>query len=193
MREPSDVTVRAATLDDVAGMSRVFVDTFRTAHRGQIPEALVLERTYETSASGWERALRKIAETGAHGESIWVAVDGDGRIVGLAMGGPPKPWAADDPIRLHHPTGECYALYVDVPHQRGGVGRALLAGLAGFLAAHGVRRLLVGVLAVNEPARVFYERVGGVLLGEREFDDSGVLLDEVVYVWDDLACLLDGA
>jgi hypothetical protein len=33
--------------------------------------------------------------------------------------------------------------------------------------------MLVGVLAANEPARAFYERVGGVLLGERDVDDSG--------------------
>lgn len=33
-------------------------------------------------------------------------------------------------------------------------------------------------------------RVRGLLLGERDFTVSGVLLDEVVYVWDDLADLL---
>lgn len=62
MGERQEVTVRPATLDDVAEMSRVFVDTFHAAHRGQIPEALVLERTYETSrpdGGGRWRSMRR--------------------------------------------------------------------------------------------------------------------------------------
>ena len=69
---------------------------------------------------------------------------------------------------------------------------ALLAALAGFLGTHGVRLMLVGVLAVNESARAFYENVGGVLLGKRDFNDSGILLDEVVYVWENLTRMLEG-
>ena len=191
MPESRDVTVRAATLGDVTGMARVFVDTFRSAHHGQVPEDLLLERTYETSARGWDRTLREIGATDDPDEHVLVAVDRAGEIVGVAMGGPARPWAADDSSRVRCPTGECYALYVDVGRQRNGVGRALLTALAAFLGTHGVRRLLVGVLAANQPARAFYERAGGVLLGGREVDDSGELLDEVVYVWDDLTSLLD--
>lgn len=123
-------------------------------------------------------------------ECVLVAVDGSGETVGLAMGGPARPWAADDSIRARRPTGECYLLYVDVASQHGGVGRALLAGVATFLVSQGLGRMLVAVLAVNEPARLFYESVGGVLLGKRDFYDSGVRLDEVVYVWEDVTCLL---
>ena len=188
--EEQGVTVRPATLDDVAEMSRVFVDTFHAAHRGQIPEALVLERTYETSAAGWRRTLEEHAASDRPRECVLVAADRAGRIVGLAMGGPARPWPADDSIQARRPTGECYLLYVDVARQHGGVGRALLTGVATFLGSHGQRRMLVAVLAVNEPARMFYESVGGVLLGERDFYDSGVRLDEVVYVWEDVTCLL---
>jgi GNAT superfamily N-acetyltransferase len=191
--EPGGVTIRAAMLDDVAEMSRVFVDTFRTAHRNQLPEPLLLERTYETSARGWERALRELAACDSPDEGIWVAAADGGAIVGVAMGGPPKPWPADDLARSERPTGECYALYIDVSRQGGGIGRALLAQLGTFLLARGIRRLLVGVLAVNYPARAFYESVGGVLLGGRASEDSGVLLDEVVYVWEDVSQRLTSA
>jgi ribosomal protein S18 acetylase RimI-like enzyme len=190
VREAADIAVRPAGLDDVAEMGRVFVDTFRAAHRGQMPEELLLERTHETSAAGWAETLREVAGTDDPEERVWVAVDSAGAIVGVAMGGPPKPWAADAPARGERPTRECYVLYVDVPAQGRGVGRALLVELAAFLVSRGTHRLLVGVLAANEPARRFYESVGGVLLGERLFDDSDVLLDEVVYVWEDLPSVL---
>ncbi|GAA2760851.1 hypothetical protein [Actinopolymorpha rutila] len=60
-RERRGFKVRAATVADVPAMARVFVDTFRTAHRGQIPEHLLLKRTYESSAQGWDQTLREIA------------------------------------------------------------------------------------------------------------------------------------
>lgn len=181
--------VRAARLEDVLAMSRVFVDTFRTAHRGQVPEHLLLKRTYESSARGWERTLREIAEAEDPQEYVCVAEDTAGEIVGIAMGGPPADWPFDDANRAAHPTGECYALYVDTSRQRCGIGRALVADLAAFLVSRGRRRLSIGVLAVNARARAFYEGIGGTLLGQRHFDDHGVLLDEVVYIWDDAACL----
>lgn len=192
MGEVLDVTVRRAVPEDAVGMGRVFVDTFRAAHRGQMPEELLLKRTPESSAAGWSETLREIAGSAGPDEQVWVAVEADGGIVGVAMGGPPKPWPIDESARAQRPTGECYVLYVDVPAQGRGVGRAMLVELAAFLASRGTHRLLVGVLAANEPARRFYESVGGVLLGERSFDDSGVLLDEVVYVWEDLPSMLLG-
>ncbi len=189
MNDPTAVTVRAATVEDVPAMSRTFVDTFRSAHRGQVPEKLLLERTYETSAQGWERTLGELAEAEDPEEYVCVAEDAAGAIVGLAMGGSPRPWPFDDANRAAHPTGECYLLYVDTNRQGSGIGRALLADLVAFLVSRGRRRLLIGVLAANHPARAFYERIGGTLLGERPFDDSGVLLDAVVYGWDDATAL----
>ncbi|MGW0230887.1 N-acetyltransferase family protein [Actinopolymorpha singaporensis] len=188
-RERRGFKVRAATLADAPAMARVFVDTFRTAHRGQIPEHLLLERTYESSTQGWERTLREIAAAEDPQEYVCVAEDTAGEIVGIAMGGPPADWPFDDANRAAHPTGECYSLYVHTTRQRSGIGRALLADLATFLVSRGRRRLAIGVLAVNAPARAFYERIGGTLLGQRHFDDSGVLLDEVVYIWNDATCL----
>ena len=185
-----DFAVRIAILDDVTGMGRVFADTFRAAHHGQIPDAHLSSRTSESSARGWADALRTLDAAENPDERIWVAIDESGEVIGIAMAGPAKPWAADGAVRASRPTGECNVLYVDVTRQRRGVGRALLAQVASFLSSKGWPRLVVGVLAANQPARSFYERVGGQLLGERKFDDSGVLLDEVVYVWEDLDSLL---
>nr|WP_238342483.1 GNAT family N-acetyltransferase [Actinopolymorpha rutila] len=170
-------------------MARVGVDTFRAAHRGQIPEHLLLDNTYESSAQGWDRTLREIAEAEEPQKYVCVAENTAGGIVGIAMGGPPRDWPLDDANRAAHPTGECYSLYVATNRQRSGIGRALLSDLAGFLVHRGRSRLVIAVLTVNAPARAFYERIGGTLLGERTIDDSGVLLDEVVYNWDNATAL----
>ena len=179
-------TVRRATVADAPGMARVFVDTYRVAHRGQVPEELLLDRTYETSERGWARTLGEIEASDAPEEMVMVAVDADGDVIGLAMGGPARPWPEDDVVRAARATGECYALYVDLERQGSGAGRALLGALGAWLVSQGMPRLVVGVLVANTAARGFYEAVGGVRLGTRDYVEEGMSFPEAVYVWDDV-------
>jgi hypothetical protein len=53
------------------------------------------------------------------------------------------------------------------------------------LARCGHRGLLVRVLAENNPARRFYERLGGELAAEGSVAIAGTRLREVTYVWRD--------
>ena len=54
----------------------------------------------------------------------------------------------------------------------------------------GVQTLHIGVLATNVEAQRFYEELGGILGGERLFDEDGDLLPERIYTWPDLTTLL---
>jgi len=54
----------------------------------------------------------------------------------------------------------------------------------------GMTALQIGCLAANAPARRFYESLGGRLIGERLFDEEGVMLPEVVYEWADIETLV---
>ena len=182
--------MRTARVEDAPAMARVFVDTFHAAHRGQMPDWLLWTRTYETSERGWAETIAELDAEAEPGECVLVAEGEAGEIVGVAMCGTANPWGDDRAAREGRPTGEVYALYVDRGYQRQGVGKELVRGMAGFLAGRGRRRLLIGVLAPNDPARRFYEAIGGRLVGERLFDDKGVLLDEVVYGWDDTGPLI---
>lgn len=184
------MSVRAARVEDAPAMARVFVDTFHAAHRGQISDWLLWTRTYETSERGWAETIAELEAEAEPGECVLVAQGDAGEIIGVVMCGPAKPWEDDRAAREGRPTGEVYALHVGRGYQRRGVGRELVRGMARFLAGRGCRRLLIGVLAVNHPARRFYEAIGGRLVGQRLFDDEGVLLDEVVYAWDDTGPLI---
>jgi GNAT superfamily N-acetyltransferase len=151
-----------------------------------MPDRLLETRTDAASERGWRRNLDELAGDPEPDRCLFVAEDPDGRVVGVAMGGPSKAWPADDAARAARPTGELCALYVHPARWRRGVGRALFDAAAAWLGARGRRRLLVGVLAANAPARRFYEAAGGRWLGVRVFEDEGVALDEAVYVWDEL-------
>lgn len=51
-------------------------------------------------------------------------------------------------------------------------------------AALGGTEMHIGVLKNNAPVRRFYERIGGEFVSEREFDEEGAILPEIVYGWD---------
>jgi RimJ/RimL family protein N-acetyltransferase len=180
------MVVRVARVEDAPGMARVMVDTYLAAHRGQMPEEAWRKRreewTYEVSENSWARKLREITEDDRPQECIYVALDDGGDVAGLAVGGPPR---ADGP----EDTGEIHILYVRESHQRRGLGRLLVQAVAAHLAQMGRQKLLIGCLAANAPARRFYEALGGRLVGERDFDEGGVMLPEVVYGWPDLGAL----
>jgi len=77
------------------------------------------------------------------------------------------------------------------PDARGGMGKACRGVDTGGLraGAQGMTALQIGCLAANTPARGFYEAIGGRLVGERLFDEDGVMLPEVVYEWADIQAL----
>lgn len=179
--------VRAATIEDAPALARVIVDTGRAAHHGQVPDEGLfkqsLEDAYAESERNWRRSLQEIADDPNPQERIFIAEDETGAVIGLVMGGPPKQ-------ALLPNSGEVYVLYVRPEQHSRGTGRALVQAAAAHLAQMGMTTLLIGCLEVNTPARGFYERLGGRVVAEREVDQDGFLLPEVVYGWTDLSGLV---
>src|SRR5579864_4941619 len=134
--------IREAELRDAAAMARVSVDSYRAAHREQIPEASLMQFTYEESERNWARAIRELSEADERQEYIYVAENDTGELIGVAMGGPE---------RSHHPlyTGEIYFLYLLPEYQRQGIGRLLTISVVKRLVKQGMHSLLIRVLEVN--------------------------------------------
>ena len=178
--------IRGAVAADAPAMGRVMVDSFLSAHRGQMPDEAWQQRvdewTPDVSARGWARAIKERAEGKAARDVLLVAEDDAGALSALVSGS-----AADD-----DPSGsiaEIGALYV-LPDRRGqGFGGSLLRAAAGELADLGFSVLHIGVLTANLPARGFYEAMGGREIGQRTDDEEGFLLPVTVYGWSDITAL----
>ena len=67
-----------------------------------------------------------------------------------------------------------------------GLGSRLLGALFSALRGAGVSDAYLWVLAGN-PARFFYETMGGTRVAERQESFAGTLLDEIAYGWSDLS------
>jgi len=177
------MSIREAELRDAAAMARVSVDSYRAAHRGQIPEESLMQFTYEESEHNWARALRELSESAEREEYIYVAENDAGNLIGAAMGGPE---------RSNHPlyTGEIYFLYLLPSYHRRGIGRLLTISVVERLVEQGLDSLLIRVLQANAPARRFYEALGGHLVLEEQIEDRGAVLEQVAYGWTDVSVLL---
>ena len=171
------VSVRKATLADVDGIARVHVQAWRESYRDLMPQAALDGLSVERRAVQWRGTLGDPNSPA----SVYVAVQ-DGAVCGFGSAGKTR-WTglATD--------GEISALYLLDAIKRRGVGRRLFRALIRRLAAQGFRSAGLWVLAAHAPARGFYEAMGG-RSGERRTERRGELvLDEIAYLWDDLAAL----
>jgi ribosomal protein S18 acetylase RimI-like enzyme len=166
------LTIRTAEAEDAAAIARVHVATWRSAYAGIIPKAYLDGMTEEDRTMTWTRLLRRGGGT-AH--MTLVSEDHDQTIVGFVSGGPLR----------HHDTryqAEISSLYVQRSHHRENHGRRLFLAAANRLATQGLNGLFVWVLADN-PARGFYEALGGECVAETTRLFAGKKLREVGYGW----------
>jgi GNAT superfamily N-acetyltransferase len=179
-RETPVVSIRAATAGDARAIAEVHVASWRAAYRGIVPDAVLDALSVCERAGRWASRL-------ANPDSpsfVYVAEDDAGRVVGFASGGPRRD---GDPAYV----GELYAIYLLPAVQGKGIGRRLAQAVAHRLEDRGMRSMLVWVLATN-PARRFYEALGGRHLGAQPFEMGGATMTEVAYGWPDIRVLLEG-
>jgi ribosomal protein S18 acetylase RimI-like enzyme len=174
------VRIRRAVADDATAIASVRVDTWRSAYRGLLPDAL-LDGLDPADGAGWRRGLESLDPT-----RVAHVADLDGVVVGFATGGRAR--AAAPPGH----AGEIYALYVRDAHQGNGIGRRLLRASAAGLVERGLVPIVIWTLFDNPASRGFYEALGGKVIGEKREAFEGYLLHEVAYGWDDPAPLLAG-
>ena len=164
--------VRSGGLKDAKALAGIYIETWRSAYPGILADKVLLDLSPARQEAVWaEVAIRG-------GNSVLlVSEDETGAVAGFVSAGPARP-------RVPGYRGEIYTLYVDQDRQDRGHGRALLRAALDALAGRGLAPANLWVLAEN-PARFFYERLGGSIVGRRQDRLGGQEHDEIAYGWDD--------
>lgn len=174
------IRVRRARRDDAATIGRVHVETWRSAYAGLLPERLLVSMSDVRQSAIWSQAIAD----GRQARGIFVADDEEAGVVGFGSCGPVRdPPEGLDGTEMR--VGEVYTLYVDSDFQNLGLGRRLLDALFRQLKEDGNDTAVLWMLAEN-PARFFYEGLGGTVVGERTDTMAGEDVDEISYAWTDL-------
>ncbi|MHA1153860.1 MAG: GNAT family N-acetyltransferase [Alphaproteobacteria bacterium] len=185
------VSLRPARPGDATAIARVHVETWRAAYAGIVPDAYLVSMTEAKQALQWNNTIRRAVAP----EAVLAAEIQDlpgGRIVGFGScgGARGRSGSGTSGETGGGPGGgEVFTLYVAPDWQGQGIGRLLLEGLFARLQGVGLNQAVVWVLGAN-PARFFYEALGGRRVAERRERFAGVDLAEVGYAWSNLGAWL---
>jgi L-amino acid N-acyltransferase YncA len=168
------MVIREARAVDAPAIGRVHVEAWRSTYAGLLPDHVLVRMSQRSHINQWARMLAR----GRSDETVLVAQLSGIGVVGFGSCGPNRE------KRLPH-SGEVYTLYVLPEHQERGIGRQLLRGLFDALVAGHRTSAAVWVLADN-PARFFYECMGGRRVAERDEEAWNTVLREAAYGWPDL-------
>ena len=173
------IRVREACPIDADAIARVHIDTWRSAYRDIVPDAVLESLSYEKDANQWKRVLGGTE----HRDFFYVVEDASQSVVGFASGGPAL--GGNDPQY----SGELFTIYILYAFQRQGLGHLLFSQVVKHLISLNLTSMLIWVLADN-PARCFYEALGGNLVDTGTYEIEGVVLNQVAYGWTDITQLV---
>lgn len=163
--------IRKATYDDIKGMAKVNVDSWRTTYKNIIPDTYLDSMSYGLREKSFQKALDD--------EQIIVyAAEEDEEVVGYIVGGKNR-----EIEEFPAYEGELYALYILKEFHGRGIGRELVSKLFDELKASGIQHVMVKVLKDN-PAKLFYQRLGAKYVDVTCFEISRSKLAEEVYGWE---------
>ena len=171
------LTLRSAGPQDAEPIARVYVDAWRSAYPCVIPNEVLVRMSVGAQARQWAFVLRQRGGP----QAVIVAEDPEAGIIGMGSCGELRTTGLPQ-------SGEVYTLYVAPGFEGNGIGSALLLGLFNVLADRGLNSALVWVLNGN-PARFFYEAMGGRRVAMRAETLWNKELMQVAYGWDDVRSL----
>jgi len=171
--------IRKANINDNVGLAKVQVDSYRRTYQDIFPAAYLDHFTYEEQERDWYTLL-----TSDRKDVLCVAANEINEIIGYALGTP-----NDDEVPPYE--SELVALHVKYKYQKQGLGKQLFAAVSDELEKIGYKSLFLWVLADN-PACAFYEKLGGVIVSEKTWQNNKhfkTQIYEVAYGWLDIKCL----
>jgi ribosomal protein S18 acetylase RimI-like enzyme len=172
--DQAPIAVRPARPEDAGQIARVYIESWQDTYPGILPHRLLCAMTPRGQTARWSAAIRAKGR-----ESVLVAECRGLSIVGMASFGP----ARDGTMGF---DGEVYTLYVDPSFYGRGSGRALMRAAFATLRKRGQSSCIVWAHAKN-PARFFYEAMGGRLIAERTAQMMGDTVQESAFGWPALA------
>ncbi len=170
------IALRPAQPGDAAGIARAHVDAWRRAYDGLVPRPMLDSVSYDKRLASWAMLL----EDHAAALPTLVAADGS-TIAGFATISPGR-------APLDEIDAELHMLFVAPKYQRRDLGRRLFHAAAELAQTAGDRSLMASLI-VQPQAAAFFAALGGQPIAVPPLDAFGQALEQLLYLWPDLATL----
>ena len=153
-----NIIIRRARVEDAEKIANIKVDGWKTAYKGIIDDDFLKSMDVKKEA---ERR-RNIIENGAN----IIVAELEGEVIGFCI------YRDHIENKEKYPNADCEisALYVTSKLKRNGIGRKLMLYVIELLKSKNKKRMILGCLKDNFPARVFYEKMGGKVFDYDELE-----------------------
>jgi GNAT superfamily N-acetyltransferase len=178
----SNLTLRDATIADAGALGALHVASWKETYTGIVPETMLARLSVCARTKMWAKILGDFRHSNT---AAVIVVEYEGRVTGFGSCGMQR----DEVLKNLGFSGEFTAVYVLRSHQGRGAGRLIMRAMAEKLAFQGHVAASLWVLRENKPARAFYERLGGVIVGEKLDKRPDASLVEHAYGWRELSSL----
>ena len=162
------IDTHRAKLQEASEVAQVHLESWRAAYRGIIPHAQLEQMIARRGDGWWNRAISR----GTH----VLVIEFNGVIAGYATVGINR-------ARTLPYEGEVYELYMRPEYQGIGLGKQLFQNARRALSEYGLKNNVLWVLAENQSACEFYERLGGVLVARSTESFGDKILKKLAYAW----------
>ncbi|HDR6297215.1 TPA: GNAT family N-acetyltransferase [Bacillus cereus] len=163
------IHIRRAIKDDIPGIAKVHVDSWKTTYKGIFADEFLENITYEQREKQWENIFQQEDKS----QYRFVAETLDGIIIGFIDGGVERSGA-------YNCDGELYAIYLLQSYQGMKIGQQLFQALLSECINNDMQSLLVWVVT-NNPSKKFYEKFNPEKIDTKFLER--VQVEETAYCW----------
>ncbi|WP_088042324.1 GNAT family N-acetyltransferase [Bacillus sp. EAC] len=170
--------IREANSNDIDGIAKVHVDSWRTTYKNIVADDFLNNLSYENRRKLWSNQFSNSKNY------IFVAVNEQEEIVGFICG------QKEQSGKYPGYEGDVTSIYLDEKYQANGLGRKLLKELFIKFDSVNINSVIVWVLENNQ-SRVFYEKMGAKLVVNNESIKIGKeYLKLIGYGWENIKNIL---
>lgn len=169
--------IRKANLNDVKGIAKVHVESWRTTYKGLMPQPYLDALSTEKREEIWVNNLSN------SDYDVFVAENDQGEIIGFTSAGKRETTHETD-------TTDLTTLYLLEPYHGQSIGKSLLKAVVEAIKERGFKKINVEVIHENK-TRLFYEKYGAQYKKTVKISVYRQPIDEDIYVWTDIEKLLE--
>lgn len=171
------IKIRKATINDAKTVAEIRYKTWQVAYKDLLPESVLNDFDLEKETKKRIEYINN--NTGLLG--LYVAIYND-EVVGFSIINDAEKTETTKPYIKE--CGEVYAIYVLPKYHKLGIGYALMNNNKNVFSKLGYKKFVLWCLKGNEKAAKFYERQGGVAIGEEQKALRGTMQTEICFLYD---------
>lgn len=165
--------IRKAIKKDAKVIAKIKIDGWRSAYKGIVSQYYLSNMNIEKEAEKIENVIAKEDEEHKWDYYVYIADNVDKIFAFSAV--------SENKCKEYSTDCEIIALYVNPNYHRMGIGTNFLDHMKQDFAEKNLKNILIWCLEDNSNAKSFYEKNGGILVGEKDSTIGTQTLKQVGY------------